>query len=298
MDTTWDCIVVGGRRRRSERRARARPRPAAHARRRRRRAEQPRRARHRRPARPRQPPAGRVLRRRARGARAPTRRWSCGRARSSTASAHDAASRSSWPTARASARAACCSPRGWTTASPRCPGIAERWGRSVFHCPFCHGWEVRDRALGVLDRGATGVHAGAAAARVERRRDAASRTGPPSSTPTSAERLAAAGVAVDERRVAGLRGPGRHADGRRLRRRQRARVRRAARAGHAAPALRARRAARRGRRRAGAGRRRRGRGRPHVPAPACPGSLRRGRSGRADAVRGQRGRRGLRGPRP
>ena len=27
------------------------------------------------------------------------------------------------------------------------PGIAERWGRSVFHCPFCHGWEVRDRPL-------------------------------------------------------------------------------------------------------------------------------------------------------
>src|SRR5918996_5919902 len=37
------------------------------------------------------------------------------------------------------------------------PGMAERWGRSVFHCPFCHGWEVRDRALGVLDRGPSGV---------------------------------------------------------------------------------------------------------------------------------------------
>ena len=28
----------------------------------------------------------------------------------------------------------------------------------MFHCPFCHGWEVRDRPLGVLDRGADGVH--------------------------------------------------------------------------------------------------------------------------------------------
>jgi thioredoxin reductase len=36
---------------------------------------------------------------------------------------------------------------------PDVPGVAERWGRSVFHCPFCHGWEVRDRPLGVLDRG-------------------------------------------------------------------------------------------------------------------------------------------------
>ena len=41
---------------------------------------------------------------------------------------------------------------------PELPGIAERWGESVFHCPFCHGWEVRDGHLGVLDRGADGVH--------------------------------------------------------------------------------------------------------------------------------------------
>lgn len=34
---------------------------------------------------------------------------------------------------------------------PQLPGVQERWGRSVFHCPFCHGWEVRDKALGVLD---------------------------------------------------------------------------------------------------------------------------------------------------
>jgi len=34
---------------------------------------------------------------------------------------------------------------------PDVPGIAERWGRSVFHCPFCHGWEVRGRKLCVLD---------------------------------------------------------------------------------------------------------------------------------------------------
>ena len=42
--------------------------------------------------------------------------------------------------------------------SPRVPGIDERWGRSVFHCPFCHGWEVREGALGVLDSGESGVH--------------------------------------------------------------------------------------------------------------------------------------------
>jgi len=33
---------------------------------------------------------------------------------------------------------------------PDIPGVAERWGRDVIHCPYCHGWEVRDQAIGVL----------------------------------------------------------------------------------------------------------------------------------------------------
>ena len=39
---------------------------------------------------------------------------------------------------------------------PEVPGVAERWGRDVLHCPYCHGWEVRDRRIGIL---ATGSHA-------------------------------------------------------------------------------------------------------------------------------------------
>ncbi len=30
---------------------------------------------------------------------------------------------------------------------PDVPGFREHWGGAVFHCPFCHGWEVRDRRL-------------------------------------------------------------------------------------------------------------------------------------------------------
>lgn len=30
------------------------------------------------------------------------------------------------------------------------PGMDERWGRSVLHCPYCHGYEVADHSLGVL----------------------------------------------------------------------------------------------------------------------------------------------------
>ncbi|MBL7951510.1 MAG: NAD(P)/FAD-dependent oxidoreductase [Flavobacteriales bacterium] len=39
---------------------------------------------------------------------------------------------------------------------PAVPGLAECWGRSVLHCPFCHGHEVRDKALGVLGSGTSG----------------------------------------------------------------------------------------------------------------------------------------------
>ena len=36
---------------------------------------------------------------------------------------------------------------------PALPGIEPLWGRSVFHCPFCDGWEVRDLALAVHGNG-------------------------------------------------------------------------------------------------------------------------------------------------
>lgn len=34
---------------------------------------------------------------------------------------------------------------------PERPGFADLWGRGVYHCPYCHGWEVRDRPLAVLN---------------------------------------------------------------------------------------------------------------------------------------------------
>jgi thioredoxin reductase (NADPH) len=38
-------------------------------------------------------------------------------------------------------------------AVPDVPGVAERWGTSVIHCPFCHGWEARDARVGLLVAG-------------------------------------------------------------------------------------------------------------------------------------------------
>lgn len=41
---------------------------------------------------------------------------------------------------------------------PAVPGLSERWGRDVLHCPYCHGWEVRDQAIGILGTGPRSVH--------------------------------------------------------------------------------------------------------------------------------------------
>lgn len=41
---------------------------------------------------------------------------------------------------------------------PAVPGVREHWGGDVLHCPYCHGWEVRDRAIGILATGPMSVH--------------------------------------------------------------------------------------------------------------------------------------------
>ncbi|MER5753924.1 NAD(P)/FAD-dependent oxidoreductase [Streptomyces sp. NPDC002088] len=41
---------------------------------------------------------------------------------------------------------------------PAVAGVAERYGRDVLHCPYCHGWEVRDQAFGVLAGTPMSVH--------------------------------------------------------------------------------------------------------------------------------------------
>ncbi|MGO2110173.1 MAG: NAD(P)/FAD-dependent oxidoreductase [Pseudoclavibacter sp.] len=41
---------------------------------------------------------------------------------------------------------------------PEIPGLRERWGRDVLHCPYCHGWEVRDQNIAVLATGPMLTH--------------------------------------------------------------------------------------------------------------------------------------------
>lgn len=47
---------------------------------------------------------------------------------------------------------------GITDVLPELPGISERWGKSVLHCPYCHGYEVSGKRLGVLNLSPMSVH--------------------------------------------------------------------------------------------------------------------------------------------
>jgi len=47
---------------------------------------------------------------------------------------------------------------GLTDELPNIPGVHELWGRDVHHCPYCHGWELDGRAVGVIGTGPRAVH--------------------------------------------------------------------------------------------------------------------------------------------
>lgn len=99
---------------------------------------------------------------------------------------------------------------------PDLPGIAERWGRSVFLCPYCDGYELEQQPLGVLATGPAWFHQAMLIPE----------WGPTTvftqgETPDGAQRaaLAARGVAIEETRVTAIEGE--HAtlvlaDGRRI----------------------------------------------------------------------------------
>jgi thioredoxin reductase len=41
---------------------------------------------------------------------------------------------------------------------PALPGLAERWGKTIFHCPYCHGYELGERPIAVLATSAMSHH--------------------------------------------------------------------------------------------------------------------------------------------
>ncbi|MFH9607481.1 NAD(P)/FAD-dependent oxidoreductase [Streptomyces sp. NPDC017448] len=86
---------------------------------------------------------------------------------------------------------------------PPVPGLAERWGREVLHCPYCHGHEVADRPIGVLATGPLAVHQALMWRQWSDDVTLFLHTGPEPSE-EEYEELAARGVAVVDGEVAGL----------------------------------------------------------------------------------------------
>ncbi len=86
---------------------------------------------------------------------------------------------------------------------PDVPGVRERWGRDVLHCPYCHGWEVRDQQIGILASGPMAVH-GVLLFRQLSADVVLFRHTSPALTEEQTEQLAARGITVVEGEVASL----------------------------------------------------------------------------------------------
>ncbi len=86
---------------------------------------------------------------------------------------------------------------------PAVPGVQERWGRDVLHCPYCHGWEVRDQPVGVLGTGPMAFHQTLLFRQLTSDLVLFTHTAP-ALTGEQSEQLAARGVRVVEGLVTGL----------------------------------------------------------------------------------------------
>ncbi|MFJ5837379.1 NAD(P)/FAD-dependent oxidoreductase [Streptomyces shenzhenensis] len=98
---------------------------------------------------------------------------------------------------------------------PDVPGLAPRWGRDVVHCPYCHGWEIRDQPIGVLATGPLGVQQALLFRQWTERLTLLLHTAP-RPTAEEAEQLAARGITVVDGEVTGLEVTGDQLSGARL----------------------------------------------------------------------------------
>lgn len=96
---------------------------------------------------------------------------------------------------------------GMRYSPPELPGAADLWGTSVFQCPFCHGWEMRDKRLAALAAGEQAVHA-AVMLRGWSDDVVLVTDGRPELSAADERILGSAGVTVDHRRIVELIGEG------------------------------------------------------------------------------------------
>jgi thioredoxin reductase len=92
---------------------------------------------------------------------------------------------------------------GMQYCAPDIPGASTLWGTSVFQCPFCHGWEMRDKRLAALVAGDEAVHA-ALMLRGWSDDVVVLTDGPSRLDARQGRLLDGAGIAVDERRLVAL----------------------------------------------------------------------------------------------
>jgi thioredoxin reductase len=78
---------------------------------------------------------------------------------------------------------------------PQVPGLAERWGIDVLHCPYCHGWEVRGQRIGILATGPGTMHQALLFRQLSRHVTVLAHTGPELSG-EQREQLGALGIPV------------------------------------------------------------------------------------------------------
>lgn len=90
---------------------------------------------------------------------------------------------------------------------PEIDGLREMYGRSVFHCPYCDGWELRDQPIAIYGKGTRGV--GLALELTQWSRDLVLCTdGPAEIEEQERARLERNGIAIREERVTRLSGRG------------------------------------------------------------------------------------------
>jgi len=85
---------------------------------------------------------------------------------------------------------------GLTDVLPELSGLAERWGRDVLHCPYCHGWEVRGQAVAVLATNARAAHQALLFSQLSDDVAVVLAAGAPAPTDVELERLSVRGVRV------------------------------------------------------------------------------------------------------
>jgi thioredoxin reductase len=98
---------------------------------------------------------------------------------------------------------------------PDVPGLAQRWGVDVLHCPYCHGWEVRDKQVGILATGAGAIHQALLFRQLTSRVTVLRHTAVPFAA-EQAEQLSALGIPVIDGIVAEVEAPASRLTGARL----------------------------------------------------------------------------------